>query len=126
MVKRWSAVSMSVSEHSILCEMPTIQELEKLLSLDPEDTFVLYGLAQEHAKQGDHAAAVACYDRCLAVDAGYLYAYYHKAVSLLSTGDRSDAAETLRLGLERSRAAGDAKAQGEIAELLEQVESGGV
>ena len=33
--------------------MPSIEQLKKLLELDPEDTFVLYGIAQEHAKAGD-------------------------------------------------------------------------
>ncbi|MEM7622505.1 MAG: tetratricopeptide repeat protein [Planctomycetota bacterium] len=106
--------------------MPTIEQLEKLLSLDAEDTFVLYGLAQEHAKAGSHAEAIAYYDRCLGVDADYLYAYYHKAVAQIAAGDAGGAKETLGTGLDRSRAAGDAKAQGEISELLAQVESGGV
>ncbi|MEK6702571.1 MAG: tetratricopeptide repeat protein, partial [Planctomycetota bacterium] len=62
--------------------MPSLQQLERLLVVDPQDAFVLYAIAQEHAKQGRHADAVAFYDRCLGVNAEYCYAYYHKARSL--------------------------------------------
>lgn len=98
--------------------MPTIAQLERLLAADPDDPFVLYGLAQAHAGEGDHAEAIAYYDRCLRADATYHYAYYHKAVSQDAAGDRPGAIETLRAGLRASSEARDAKASGEIAELL--------
>lgn len=103
--------------------MPTIDELRRLLAADPDDPFVLYGLAQQHAKAGDHAEAVAFYDRCLASDPAYLYAYFHKAKSLDEIGRREEAADTLREGLDRARAAGDEKAAAEITVLLEEYAS---
>ena len=102
--------------------MPSIAQLEKLLAVDPEDTFVLYGLAQEHAKAGDHDEAVSFYDRCLAVDEAYCYAYFHKARSLEALGRRGDAAETLRTGLTVSQRTGDQKAAGEIGGYLAEIE----
>ena len=101
--------------------MPSIERLEKLLAADPNDAFVLYGLAQEHAKAGNHAQAVAFYDRCLAADPAYCYAYFHKARAQEAAGDPRSAAATLETGLEASRSTGDAKAQGEIAEYLNQI-----
>jgi tetratricopeptide (TPR) repeat protein len=59
--------------------MPTIEQLQRLYDADPSDPFAPYALAQEYAKQGDHAHAVEFYDRCLALDPDYLYAYFHKA-----------------------------------------------
>lgn len=98
--------------------MPTrLEQLTKLLALDPADAFVLYGLAQEHAKVGDHAAAIDFYDRCLAVDAGYCYAYYHKARSQLAAGDLPAARATVLTGITAAHRAGDAKAAGELSTL---------
>ncbi|MFO0491713.1 MAG: tetratricopeptide repeat protein, partial [bacterium] len=54
-----------------------LAKLQKLLALDERDVFVLYGLAQEYGKVGEYAQAVGFYDRALAVDPGYCYAYYH-------------------------------------------------
>ena len=99
--------------------MPTIAQLQKLLSVDPSDTFVLYALAQEHAKAGEHAKAVEFYDRCLSVDPQYCYAYFHKARVQEAAGDRAAAIATLRAGVAASRRAGDSKALGEIMGYLE-------
>lgn len=104
--------------------MPSVAQLEALLAKEPNDPFVLYGLAQEHAKQGDHARAVEFYDRCLAVDPNYHYAYFHKAMTLRQRGEAGDegrAIETLRAGLVRARAGSDAKAASEIAGLLDEM-----
>ena len=102
--------------------MPSLEQLEKLLASDPNDPFVLYGIAQEHAKSDDHAKAIEFFDRCLASDPTYLYAYYHKAMSQEASGDAEAAKTTLRIGVAHARETGDAKAQGEMAEQLERLE----
>ncbi len=105
--------------------MPSIAQLEKLLALDAADPFVLYALAQEHAKVGTaeaHTRAIEHYDRCLAADAGYCYAYFHKAKSLEALERTSDAAATLRAGLAAARHANDAKAQSEMQAYLMAIE----
>lgn len=101
--------------------MDRLAKLERMLQADPADAFVLYGLALEHAKLGDHARAITFFDRCLAADASQHYAAYHKARSQLALGDRAGAAGTVRAGLAQSRAAGDAKAAGELEALLDEV-----
>lgn len=102
--------------------MPSIAQLEKLLALDPNDAFVLYGLAQEYAKAKDTAKAVEFYDRCLIADPHYCYAYYHKARALEEAGERDRAVGTLRAGLAAARAAGDSHAMGEIQGFLDEIE----
>ncbi|MCW5764536.1 MAG: tetratricopeptide repeat protein [Phycisphaeraceae bacterium] len=94
-----------------------LAKLEKLLALDGRDTFVLYGLAQEHAKMGDHARAVDFYNRCLEVDPAYCYAYYHKARSLQAAGNLAAARQTVLAGVQAALRAGDAKAHGELSGL---------
>jgi len=102
--------------------MPSIRDLEQLLGVDPDDAFVLYGLAQEHAKAGDASRAVEYFDRCLRVDPAYCYAYYHKARVQAAAGARDAARETLRAGLEAARRADDGHALDEIQCLLDTLE----
>lgn len=94
-------------------------QLQKLLAMDPNDAFVLYGLAQEHAKREEHAQSIAYYDKCLAVDPLYCYAYYHKARSQQAEGDLAGAVATLRSGLDAAKKARDEKARSEIEGLIE-------
>jgi Tfp pilus assembly protein PilF len=98
-----------------------LTQLEKLIAADPNDTFCLYGLAMEHAKQGATDKAVALYDRALQVDPGMCYAYFHKAKAL-EAADRLDSArQTLRDGLATAKRVGDAKAANEIAGFLDEI-----
>lgn len=101
--------------------MPSIAQLEKLLDPASPDPFILYGLAQEYAKLGDHARAVEFFDRCLAADAAYCYAYYHKARVLLAANRRPEAAETIRRGIAAAKTH-DPHALGELTDLLESLE----
>lgn len=101
--------------------MPSIAQLEKLLALDANDPFVLYGLAQAHASSGDHATAITWYDRCIAANGDECYAYFHKARSCEALGDTAAAVAALRTGLARARATGDAKAASEIAGYLDEL-----
>ncbi|MCA9274698.1 MAG: tetratricopeptide repeat protein [Phycisphaerales bacterium] len=98
--------------------MPTIEQLEKLLTIDPEDPFVHYGIGQERAKLGQHEQAIECFDQALAIDESYCYAYYFKAISLKELGRREDAVEVIRCGIERAIKAGEAKARSELEGLM--------
>ncbi|MEL7472158.1 MAG: tetratricopeptide repeat protein [Planctomycetota bacterium] len=98
--------------------MPTIEQLERALAADPEDAFILYGLAQEHAKAGHTDDALAFFDRCLQSDPSYCYAYYHKAKALEAAGRADEAITVLQAGADAASEHRDAKAQSEIAEYL--------
>lgn len=105
--------------------MPSIAQLETLLAADPADAFVLYALAQEHAKLATaegHGRAIGFYDRCLAVDPAYHYAYFHKAKSQEAVGDQAGAIDTLRRGLAAAKKSGDAQATSELAGYLDELE----
>ena len=101
--------------------MSRMSKLERMLEADPNDTFVLYGLAQELAKAGEHTRAIEFYDRCIGVDPHEHYAWYHKARSQEAGSDLDGARETLRAGLELAKKQGDAKAAGELAEFLDSI-----
>ncbi|MEO1130134.1 MAG: hypothetical protein AAFX05_10580 [Planctomycetota bacterium] len=98
--------------------MDRLAKLRSLFEADPSDADVPYMIAQEHMTNGDFPAALEWFDRCLALDADYHYAYYHKARALESMENVDAAASTLRDGLARAQAAGNGKASGEISEFL--------
>ncbi|MCC6427588.1 MAG: tetratricopeptide repeat protein [Phycisphaerales bacterium] len=98
--------------------MPSIEALQRLLLADPDDAFVLYGLAHEHAKAGNHTEALAWYDRCLAIDPNYCYAYYHKARTLEALSRIPDAIATLKLGTQAANRTNDGHALSELQAFL--------
>jgi tetratricopeptide (TPR) repeat protein len=98
-----------------------LAQLMRMADAEPGDPFFPYGIAQEHARAGRHAEAIAWYDRTVAVDANYCYAYFHKARSLEELGRIDDACSALRTGIERARAAGDRHALSELSGYLDQL-----
>ncbi|MCW5776173.1 MAG: tetratricopeptide repeat protein [Phycisphaeraceae bacterium] len=101
--------------------MPSIDQLERLLAVDPTDGFVLYGLAQEWAKRGEHERAVEYYRRAAAADADNAYTHFHLARSLEAMGDEDGARRALKDGLAVAQRTGDTKAASEIAAYLGQL-----
>lgn len=102
--------------------MPSIAQLSKLLESTPSDPFLLYGLAIEHARLGQVDEACQAFDRCLAADATYCYAYFHKGKTLLDAGRGAEGLAVLRAGLLAARTHKDFKAQSEIQGLLDEHE----
>lgn len=102
--------------------MSRLAQLEKLHAADPKDADVPYMIAQEHAKAARHEEALSWYDRCIASDPHYHYAYYHKARSLQAMECSDRAIETLKSGLKQARAAKDMKAVSELTSFLDDLE----
>lgn len=100
--------------------MPSIEQLRALLEATPDDPFVPYAMAQEHAKLSRFADAVEWYDRCLAMDPGCCYAYYHKARALLELGRRNEALVCIATGKTSALAAKDGHAHAELSALEEE------
>ena len=98
-----------------------LTRLLALLAAEPDDGFVLYGLAQECRKLGRLEEAVLYYDRAIAADPKQCYAYFHKAKSLEAAGRRPEAAAVLTEGMKRARAVGDHKAASEIEAYLDDI-----
>ncbi len=98
-----------------------IELLQKMLEENPTDAFCRYGMAQEYLKAGNLDTAVLWFDKTIESDIDYCYAYYHKARALEQAGRLNDAIETLRIGLGRAKASGDAHAISEIHSFLDQL-----
>ncbi|HEX8325792.1 MAG TPA: hypothetical protein VF595_17945 [Tepidisphaeraceae bacterium] len=99
--------------------MPRLDQLHALLVRTPDDPFLTYGIALEHKKAGDAAAAIEWLDKTLALDAKYCYAYYQKGQVLESQEQFDAARQVYSTGVKAAREAGDAHAQGEIQGALD-------
>jgi tetratricopeptide (TPR) repeat protein len=100
-----------------------LAKLQQMLQREPNDPFLLYGIAMEHKKLGEVASAIEYFDETIARDAGYCYAYFQKGQVLESTGDREAAKATYRAGIAAAQKKGDAHAAGEIEAALQMIES---
>jgi tetratricopeptide (TPR) repeat protein len=96
-----------------------MRQLHQMLERTPGDPFLLYGIAMEHKKAGDAAAALEFFERTTAADPGYCYAYYQRGQVLESTGDGDGARAAYRAGIDAAAHAGDAHARGELEAALE-------
>jgi tetratricopeptide (TPR) repeat protein len=93
--------------------------MTRLLEREPNDPFLRYGIAMEHKKAGDHAAAIEWFDKTLEADESYCYAHYHKAQAQEEAGDEEAARATYQAGIAAAKKHNDAKALGELEAALD-------
>ena len=96
-----------------------MRQLQQMLQRQPNDAFLLYGVAMEHKKAGDSAQALEYLARVTQKDPNYCYAYYQRGLVHESQGDTEAARLAYREGLEAADRAGDAHARGEIEAALD-------
>jgi Tfp pilus assembly protein PilF len=97
---------------------PRMRQLQQMLQRQPDDPFLLYGVAMELKKAGDSAGALEYFARVLRRDPNYCYAYFQQAQVHESLGDAEAARHSLRQGLEAADRVGDAHARSEIETAL--------
>lgn len=97
-------------------------KLQSMLEKQPNDTFLLYGIALEYKKAGQTSEAIEYLDRVIQADPGYCYAYHQKGLIHESTGDIDAARQTYRQGISAAGQKGDLHAKGEIEAALEMLE----
>lgn len=102
-------------------ESDRLRKLLALLETEPDDGFVLYGLAQEFQKLGRLDEAIRHYDRAIEADPKQCYAFFHKAKALELAKRNGEVEGVLRAGLARARAVSDFKAASEIQGFLDEV-----
>ncbi len=83
-----------------------IEVFRQMLESDPGNSMVMYGLAKEYEKVGDHAAVIEMLEKYLAetVDEGNAYGVLANAY--LRTGHRDKAVETYKKGIDAAMAHG--------------------
>ena len=96
-----------------------LDKLQQLFDADPNDAELAYMIGLEHSNREDLEEAVRWHDRAIALDDHFHYAYFQKGKLLGALGRDTEARETIQRGLDQANGAGDMKAAGELAGLLE-------
>ncbi|OHX65622.1 tetratricopeptide repeat protein [Flammeovirga pacifica] len=94
-----------------------IQRLNQLLEFykeDPNDAFVIYGLATEYASDNNWKKAIQYYDILLKGHEEYTGTYYHAAHAYVQIEDKETAEKIYEKGLEICQKVGDAHALKEL------------
>ena len=99
-----------------------MSKLAAMLEKQPDDVFLLYAMGMEHRKAGARTEAIEHFDRVIARDWGYCYAYHQKGQVYEEAGDAEAAKEAYRQGIAAATRKGDAHAGEEIAAALAMIE----
>jgi len=92
----------AVTTHSPPCyheHMSKITTLNEILQLDPANAFARYGLAMEHAAQGNAEAALNDFAACIHHNPDYVPAYQMSAQTLTKLGRTEEALTRLHEGI---------------------------
>jgi tetratricopeptide (TPR) repeat protein len=99
-----------------------MQQLQQMLQKEPNDTFLLYGLALEFKKANDFQHALEYLDRVIGLDGGYCYAYHQKGMIHESAGNVDAAKIAYKQGIAAAAKKGDQHARQELEAALEVIE----
>src|ERR1700761_3554833 len=98
--------------------MDRIAMLTQILEQNPKDAFARYGLAMEHANQGQSEAALGEFDRLLIDHPDYTAGYFMAAQTLGKSGRNDDAKQRLEQGISSAERTGNQHARSEMEALL--------
>jgi tetratricopeptide (TPR) repeat protein len=96
-----------------------MEVLKSMLAQNPRDDFARYGLAMEHANQGNLEEAVTGYRVLLEYNPDYAAAYFHGGQALEKLGRVDDARAMYQNGIEATSRTGDLHTKSELQAALE-------
>jgi predicted Zn-dependent protease len=102
--------------------MDKIAMLTQILAQNPADAFARYGLAMEHANQGQTDAALSEFDQLLSTHPDYTAGYFMAAQTLVKAGRTDEAKTRLDEGIASARRTGNQHALSEMEALLMDLE----
>ncbi len=102
------------------------EKLEAMLQREPNDPFLIYGLALEYRNTNELDRAAELLTRVIQIDPGYCYAYFQLGQIQSMGGDNSAAGQTFRRGIAAAVNKGDAHAHQEIAGALAELPQEGI
>jgi len=91
-----------------------LQTIQQMLAQNPNDSFLLYGLANEYKNGGDLPNAIEAYGRLFEVNPDYVAGYYHCGQTHELAGNPAAAAEVYDKGMAVARRMGDTHALSEL------------
>ena len=96
-----------------------MEVLKNMLAQNPRDSFARYGLAMEHANQGELEQAVTEYRALLEYNPDYAAAYFHGGQALEKLRRVEDARDMYKKGIEITSRTGDQHTKSELEAALE-------
>ena len=107
-----------------MARTPRMAQIEALLAEDPDDAFLRYGLAMEHASAGDDAECVNVLRDLIARTAAqpYVPAFLQCGQALVRLDRTAEACDVLKAGIVAAQKAGDTHAMSEMQGLLASIE----
>jgi predicted Zn-dependent protease len=102
--------------------MDKIAMLTEILTQNPDDAFARYGLAMEHANQGQTDASLAEFDRLLSTHPDYTAGYFMAAQTLVKAGRSDEAKARLAQGIASAQRTGNQHALSEMQALVMELE----
>jgi tetratricopeptide (TPR) repeat protein len=95
-----------------------LAQLQEMLRSEPNDTFLIYAMAQEYMAATDFTTALTWFSRLHTGQPDYLPTYYHYGLALLQCAEEEKALQVWREGEALALKTGDRKTAAEIHELL--------
>ncbi len=99
--------------------MTRLEQLRKMVALQPDDAMLHYGIGLEYAKLEQPDQAIAAFERAIELDGKFSAAYYHKARTEIGAGRHDAARTTLTAGVEAAKTVDDSHLQEKMSELLD-------
>jgi len=101
--------------------MDRIAMLSEILTVNPEDSFARYGLAQEYSNAGQIEQALKEFKTLIEKNPDYTPAYFMAAQALAKASRVDEAKRMLVDGISSARRTGNTHAQSEMTAMLEEL-----
>jgi predicted Zn-dependent protease len=105
--------------------MDKIAALTEILTQDPTNAFARYGLAMEHATEGNVDVSLQEFQRLLTDHPDYTAGYFMAAQTLAKAGRTDEAKLQLTEGIASARRTGNQHALSEMQAMLDELELAG-
>jgi predicted Zn-dependent protease len=105
--------------------MDKIVTLTEILAQDPTNAFARYGLAMEHASQGNVEISLQEFQRLLTDHPDYTAGYFMAAQTLAKAGRSDEAKSQLTEGIASARRTGNQHALSEMQAMLDELDLAG-
>jgi predicted Zn-dependent protease len=103
-------------------ENPRLDQIRKMLALEPDDEFLNYALAVELEKEGNPSEAIAILRQLLSAHKTYLGAYYKLGQLFEQAGERAEALHVYQQGIELAAKQNNRKTLLELREALQNLD----
>ena len=98
--------------------MPSVEQIEALLTDSPEDTFLLYALAMELDNEDKNDRSLTIFEKLMNQAPPYVPAFFMRAQQLVRLDRIADAKTDLGNGIQQAKEQDDAHAAREMTEFL--------